>query len=577
MKKISRKSFLISAGLLGLSGIGLGYTWKNDFFPKRIRGRFTKRKSKQPNILFILTDQERHPSLLPSSLKLSHRERLYEKATRFSGMQNISGLCSMARGNIYTGLHYQYNGVYENVPIPFAHDLYSHVPTIGTMLQDLGYETAYFGKWHLTHLPWDRPVGKDKMNSLFRGYGFEITDQDSEIEGVQGGHKKDYKTAFAASKFLEQRKNSERPWFAAVNFLNPHDIMFFLASQRQLETYVYNPMIGESISKAPDHFLYSEKLGFPLPENFGVKGEFDKPKAHQIFKDVMDVTLGRIPLDDIEGWKNHENYYLNCLRDVDSHIGTVLDVLDNKGLWDNTIVVFSSDHGELSGAHGLRGKGNTIYRESASVPFAIYHPDIKYGNDTHALASQIDIVPTLLGFAGLSSKERSEQFPDLKGVDLSPAMTPTNRKDIYATGRDSALYQWDSRVFASAETAKQIAKAFQEKGFSRVWKLLNLPIKNGMMERHSMRGIFDGRYKFARYFRPLDHSLPKTERELLENHDLELYDTKKDPLEKRNLANLQENKGLVWEMAKKANFLFKKEVGEDNAQMLPGPGLLWTR
>lgn len=560
MKRIDRKTFLISAGLVGLSGIGLTYSWKNDYLAKRTRGRFKKRKSRQPNILFILTDQERHPSLLPSGLKLTHRERLYEKATRFSGMQNVSGLCSMARGNIYTGLHYQYNGVYENVPIPFAHGLYSHVPTIGTMLQDLGYETAYFGKWHLTHLPWDRPMGKEKMSSLFRDYGFEITDQDSEIEGVQGGYKKDRKTALAA-----------------VNFLNPHDIMFFLASKLQLETYVFNPMIGESISKAPVHSLYSENLGFPLPLNFGAKGDFDKPKAHQIFKDVMDVTLGRIPLDDIEGWRNHENYYLNCLRDVDSHIGTVLDVLDDIGFWDNTVVVFSSDHGELSGSHGLRGKGNTIYRESASVPFAIYHPDIKNGNDTKALASQIDIVPTLLGFAGLSLEERQEQFPDLKGVDLSPAMSPGNRKDINAAGRDSALYQWDSRVYGSVETAEQIAKAFQENGYRRVWKLLNLPIIKGMKERHSMRGIFDGRYKFARYFRPLDHSLPKTEKDLFENHDLELYDTKNDPLERMNLANLPKNRALVWEMAQKLNALFKKEVGEDDARMLPGPGLLWTR
>ncbi len=573
--RISRKEFLAgTAGLLALEILDCNAT--SPLKAGRYHAKIAERKTKQPNILLIITDQERHSNLLPQGLNLRHRERLYERASLFSNMQNVSGLCSMARANIYTGLHYQHNGVYENVPIPFAHDLYDHVPTLGTLMSDLGYSTAYFGKWHLTHIPFMEPVGKDKIRSIFHSYGFEYSDQAYEVEGVQGGYKKDKATAQMASSFIRSRSNQTKPWFACVNFLNPHDIMYYLATEKQFETYVFNEMLGERIAKSPNTSLYNRDLGFPLLPNFGIDGEVDKPDAHRIFRDVMDITLGRIPLDDKEAWLNYENYYLNCLRDVDDHIGTVYDTLDETSSWSNTVVIFSSDHGELSGAHGLRGKGNTIYKESASLPFAIWHPDIKDGKEIHGLASQIDIAPTLLSFGGLQDSEIQEYYPNLKGHNLSKAMTSSEKNTHDSTGRNAALYQWDSRVFGSASTAKHVANAYKQTGILRALKLINGPILEGMEKRHSMRGCFDGRYKFARYFRPLDHHVPKTWEELKNHNDLELYDTRNDPMERKNIANLPENKDLVFNMSQKTNDLVKKEIGTNETQMLPGPKFLWN-
>lgn len=573
--KISRRNMLIGAGgLATLGAVGFAHERAN----ARPRANFAKRKSRQPNILLIVTDQERHHDYLPTALPFPNRQRIFERATQMR-MQGISGLCSMARANIYTGQHYQHNGVYENVPIPFAHDLYPSVPTLGTMMQDAGYETAYFGKWHLTHLPATEDVGTGKIRKLFQSYGFEINDQPGEIEGPQGGHKKDPRTAKTAAAYIRERgraTTSDRPWFAAVNLLNPHDIMFYLATKRQMDTFLHISIGGTDLVPAPDDPVYAEDLGLPFLPNFGVEGDVDKPFAHTLFRRVNDLALGEIPDDDIAGWRAYENYYFNCLRDVDRSLGTVLDAVDETNAWADTVVIFTADHGELSGAHGLRAKGNVVYRENCEVPLAICHPDIKSPSETGVLTSQVDIVPAILSFAGIAEAERKEQFPALRGRDLSLALGAGADRGLKGLGREGVLYQWDSRLYGSPEGVREIARAFKDSGLNKLWGFYEGFIAEGVKYRHGMRGSYDGRYRFARYFRPTEHNTPSSLEELKRLNDLELYDTQSDPLERINIANRPENADLVWKMAQLTNRLVAEEVGEDDGQMLPGPSMIWN-
>jgi arylsulfatase len=481
----------------------------------------------------------------------------------------------MARGNLYTGLHYQHNGVYENVPLPIAQGLYPWVPTLGTMMQDAGYETAYFGKWHLTSLPWDHELGRKAMSQLLASYGFEVSDQSRELDGTYSGYRHDGETALGAARFLSARRQPTRPWIAAVNFVNPHDIMYFLASPQQRKTFV--SALGDELLPAPDEMVYRQQLEGILPTAFGSAGDRDKPAAHALFKQVMDLAFGQIPAGDLAAWQRHENYYLNCLRDVDRHIGIVIDALEASGQAEHTIIVFTSDHGELSGAHGLRGKGNTIYRESASLPLAIKHPDIRGGVDTIALASQLDIVPTLLSLAGVSATERAEFFPGLKGVDLATAMGSGHR-DIGGAGRSAALYQWDSLAFCSPKLVTIVGEAHTQRRLNKAWTFLanNAIVREALHHRSSLRGAFDGRYKFARYFSPLQHHRPSSWDELLALNDLELYDTESDPQERINVSADPAYHDIVWRMAQTINALVDHEIGTDVGQMLPGPRRLWT-
>ena len=142
---------------------------------------------------------------------------------------------------------------------------------------------------------------------------------------------------------------------------------------------------------------------------------------------MMDTVFG--PVRDDEHWQTGMNFYLNCVRDVDRHIEVVLDALQSSGEADRTIIILTADHGEMAGSHGLRQKGNLPYDENTHVPLVITHPDFAGGTSTDALASAVDIAPTLLAFAGLSEDEITQQFPDLGGHLLLPALGGTAVRD----------------------------------------------------------------------------------------------------------------------------------------------------
>ena len=134
----------------------------------------------------------------------------------------------------------------------------------------------------------------------------------------------------------------------------------------------------------------------------------------------MNVSFGRVEGDD--PWLEGMNFYLNCIRDVDRSIGTVLDALEASGEAAHTIVVFTADHGDLVGSHGLRQKGNLVYDENFHVPLIISHPDVAGGSTTDALASAVDLAPTLLAFAGADDERIAADHPALHGHALGPAL-----------------------------------------------------------------------------------------------------------------------------------------------------------
>ncbi len=124
-------------------------------------------------------------------------------------------------------------------------------------------------------------------------------------------------------------------------------------------------------------------------------------------------------MDRRDMWHNHVNYYLNCLLDVDRHIGAVLDALEASGQADNTVIIFTADHGEMGGAHHLRQKGSVAFRETVNVPLVIVDPRHPGGVRTDAVGSHLDLVPTILAYAGLPEAELRQRYPALKGYDLS--------------------------------------------------------------------------------------------------------------------------------------------------------------
>jgi arylsulfatase len=523
-------------------------------------------------VLLVVTDQERARHLLPPGVPLPQRDRLMERSTVFLAAQTATNLCSMSRANLYTGLHAQNNGVWENTPIPNAGQLRRDVSTLGHLFQDAGYATGYFGKWHMTAVDEVAPPGRETMRRLLADYGFEESDQDGERDGTQGGWRYDAGTADAALAFMDRHRDGDRPWLAAVNFVNPHDIMFFQTCEHQRETRIMD--FPHPIRERPDDPLYAEDLGLELPENFGPATLAGKPPAQTEYQRVMELTLGEIPFDREDLWRRYLNYYANCLRDVDRRLGALLDGLEASGQADRTVVVYTADHGEMGGIHGLREKSGVSYREVSNVPLWIRHPDAPRGGTSQVLTSMIDVVPTLLAAVGVERETLAAHHPDLPGVDLMPEVGGGGT----GTGaRRHALFQWTSLVHISADLARFFAGVrMAETPEERARAVAGGP-PDLTPHRGHMRGVFDGRYKFARFFSPREHHRPATWEELVGHNDLELYDTRADPGETTNLAADPQTapRDTVEALNRALNALVEREVGVDDGRFLPGAAEGW--
>jgi arylsulfatase len=281
--------------------------------------------------------------------------------------------------------------------------------------------------------------------------------------------------------------------------------------------------------------------------------------------------VGRIPNEEWR-WRTRHNYYLNCLRDVDRSIVALLDELESLGLASNTVVVMTADHGDLDGAHRLHSKGATAYREQNNVPLIVAHPAYAGGKRCRAVTSHLDIAPTLISLTHASAEKKASITKDLPGKDMSPLLAAPEKAPHTAI-RDGSLYCYNMFAYIDGEFMdKVVAMMQQPDGKAKVQAAAKEgALRPDLGKRGAIRGVYDGRYRFARYFSPKQHNRPASVEALFELNDVELYDVERDPLEKDNLAlDAARNREVLDAMNAKLNALIDREVGEDVGQMLPG-------
>ncbi len=553
-----------AAGLGAAAWYGLGRTPQ----APRPRADFAGQTKGQLNILFVLTDQERAWADYPEGFIEAHcpgRSKLLERGVHFTHAYTPTQLCSMARGVVYSGLHSQNNEVWENVPIPLGKSLNPGVPTLGTMMQDAGYRTGYAGKWHLSKLAdGQTPLPPDQARAEVQSYGFEDTEFDGEIDGPYLGWQTDGRTVERALRFIERNKQGEKPWFLAVNLLNPHDIMYYTSGPEMTASRVME-FPDRSTPPPPDPF-YQQDLGYDVLGHWGPDTRKARPPAIEEYAKSLEAALGYMEFDDVDIAREFQNYYWNCTRDCDRHLAALLAGLEASGEADRTIIVFTSDHGEFLGVHGLRGKGVSGYREGSNVPALVVHPDVEGGTSNPALVSHLDWAPTLLGLAGIDEQSRGEQLPMLKGHDISGAVggEEIDRFD------DGVLLHWTSLAFVDHASASAFKPVFEADGLERYYRQFQAVREVNWQKRGQMRGMYDGRWKFARYFSPGEHHIPTDWENLSGRNDLELYDTKDDPDELVNLAYQPEQRDEVLRANAKTNALIAREIGTDDGAFLPG-------
>src|SRR5215468_7124866 len=526
------------------------------------------------NILFVLVDQEHFFERWP--FPVPGREYLKTNGTIFLNHQGASQVCSSARSVIYTGQHIQHTGVFDNMEAPWQRDMSTEMVTIGHRLQQLGYHAAYQGKWHLSgtldtaHKPVDAPLLK--YRDAIEKYGFaDFLGLGDLIDGPIGGYRFD---SFATNSAVTWLKTSARelnakgqPWFMAVNLVNPHDVMY-VNSDAPGET-VQGKANAYPIDRPPHNETYVAEWDVPLPATRSQPLDAPgRPRAHLEYQATQDILLGQWPNED-RRWRILQSYYFNCIRDCDSHLVRLLEEVKANGLDNSTIVVFTADHGELGGAHQMRGKGANAYREQQHLPLMIVHPAYPGGQTTKAVSSQVDLAPTLLALTGKPSEAVASAGTGLIGRDLSKLLNAPQQAATSAI-RPAALFNYnmfsylDAKWFAPLITVVVSDEPMAEK----LKKIVRL--QPDFNNRGAIRSIFDGRYRFSRYFSPIHFNRPTTYEALVGNNDLEVYDLQEDPEETRNLAQDGTAKGeLMMSLNDKLNARIDEEVGDDNGKFLP--------
>jgi arylsulfatase len=528
------------------------------------------------NILFILTDQERYfrANELPRGFNLPARERLAKQGIVFENHRINSCVCTPSRSVLYTGRHIQHTRMFDNVNFPWIQSMSTEIRTLGHLLREAGYFTAYKGKWHLTR-EFETVNRIDAPEKIFtkemEAYGFSDYLGVGDIIGhTQGGYLYDGMIAASAASWLRGRAatlaQQGKPWFLAVNLVNPHDVMFYDTDEPG------HPVQGKNvlahIASDPAHALYAKQWNFELPASFSRAVDAPgRPAAHTDFSIADSVMTGPIPVNELWRWRKRHNYYLNCLRDVDRHIVTLLDELEDRGLAANTIVIFTSDHGELDGAHQLTGKGATSFREQNNVPLIVAHPAYPGGKRCRAVTSHLDIAPTLISLTNASPEKKAAIAKTLPGKDFSSALAAPDKVSLDAV-RDGQLFCFNMFATLDGNFLLKARDLLKQGGAA---KLKEAGLRPDLARRGAIRSVFDGRYQFTRYFSPRQHNRPDSLEELFKLNDVELFDLQADPNEVNNLALApKKHADLLAAMNAKLNKLIDAEVGEDAGQMLPG-------
>jgi arylsulfatase len=348
-----------------------------------------------------------------------------------------------------------------------------------------------------------------------------------------------------------------------ASFVNPHDIMFGDGNVPG-QPLVQKPLVPEATPPPPPNSIYERKWSFTLPaslqESLTAPG---MPGALLEYHKGWTGWSGVIPTDRKDMWTIFYNYYLNTIRDSDRSVQQIVDVLNEMDLWRDTVVVFTADHGEMGGAHGgLKGKGPFVYEQNAHVPLIIAHPAAKAGGTCSALTSHLDLLPTFVGLTGLPDTRRPDAVKALPGHDFSALLANPEQASVQAV-RPAVLFNYMGVSTADGDYLRRVMT-------SLFFHKPSPPIGHASMDKRGLLSfVFDGRYKFGRYYAPTAFNTPRTLDEVLKNNDVQLFDLQGDPEEIRNLAlEPEKNRETILRMNKLLNDLIAKEVGVNNGEFL---------
>ncbi len=338
----------------------------------------------KPNIVFIFSDQHRAFDcgfMGSANAKTPNLDRLAAGGALFRNAYSNCPVCVPARGTLLTGLYPLRHGAAAN-DIPIRQN-----QSIAHILGDAGYDTAYIGKWHLGGIPRKKFITEENRlgfrfwrgcncnHNYLKAYYDDESNTRHEIEGYEP-----IAQTNMALEFIEER-GDDKPFALFICYGTPHD----------------------PYTRLPEGELEREAEGkIELRANIepSREGKYDEKKLRRQYTG-----------------------YLAHIRLLDEQIGRVMALLEERGIAENTIVVYTSDHGDMLGSHGYTKK-QWFYEESVHIPLIVSHPAKIKPGAREQLISLVDIAPTLAGYLNLSFRK------EVDGADLSNVLTDPSAKGI---------------------------------------------------------------------------------------------------------------------------------------------------
>ncbi|MGB2866539.1 MAG: sulfatase [Sedimentisphaerales bacterium] len=479
MKRQTRREFLKRLGYMTGSAAALS------ILPScKSLGQMTNRK--KPNIIFIMTDDHASHAMSCYGSKINktpNLDRIANEGIRFDNSFCTNSICAPCRAVILTGKYSHLNGVIDN-----SKKFDGSQQTFPKLLQKVGYQTAMIGKWHLK----TDPTGFDYWNVLpGQGAYYNPAMKEMGRQKKYTGYTTDIITDHAL-KWLKsltpgepfclmyQHKAPHRRWEPGPKHLTMYDDvtipepdnLFDDYSNRGRAAKEQDMSIAETMTPNDLKLTPSRKNLTPEQKRlwdaaYGPKNEAFK-KANLQGKDLVRWKYQRYIKD-----------YLRCIASVDDNVGRVLDYLDESGLAENTVVIYTSDQGFYLGDHGWFDK-RFMYEESLRMPLLVRYPgEVKSGSVSDDIVMNLDFGATFLDFAGVPVPA------DMQGESIRKVLQGKTPGDW----RKSMYYHYYE--YPGAHSVK----------------------------RHY--GVRTGRYKLIHFYDDID--------------EWELYDLKKDPKEMKNV------------------------------------------
>jgi arylsulfatase A-like enzyme len=366
---------------------------------------------RQPNILFVFSDQQRRHALgfmRADPVRTPHLDRFALQAAVCDNAIACNPICTPNRGIMMTGLYPTRTGVYAN-----DHGLAPGTPTIGDHLQAAGYWTAYIGKWHIHNsasrfVPRHCRQGFDywhatncNHDTFTRRYWEEDEQPVIDEPGWQPPHETD-----VALRALRDRP-ADRPFALFLSWTPPHN------------THGPGFTPHREIELSSDFAGEMREVGYPLEVQYHAPEEYE---AHYVNGAAPAARRPNVPGDYA---RDALPGYFGACESLDAEFGRLLAGLDRLGLAENTIVVYTSDHGEMLGSHGRMQK-SIWYEESIGVPLLVRWPG-RIAPACHPFVfNSMDWAPTLLGLAGATAQPTAHRDARLNGAKHSARFDGAN-------------------------------------------------------------------------------------------------------------------------------------------------------